>query len=129
MTKKNTAAQPAIDGAFLAMLQNHRKGEVLSDLAAALRLVSNAVQLTGRPGAVTFKLTVQPASKGTAGALVVLDDIGTRLPKEDKTGSIFFADEAGNLVREDPNQMTMELRMVKGLKGDFKVLEAREAAV
>lgn len=119
MSKKtNAVANPAIDGAFLAMMQQHRKGASLTDLSDAIRQVTEAVQLTGRPGSVTFKVSIRPASKG--GAMVVEDDISTKLPKSDKEGSIFFADDKHNLLREDPNQAVLPLRSIEGGAGEQK---------
>lgn len=109
---KTIAAQTHIDGAFLSVLQQHRKGEVLSDLAEAMREVAGAVTLTGKAGTVMLKIKIRPASKG--GALVVEDEVKTALPKTETQGSIFFADDKGNLLREDPNQTTLPLRTIEG---------------
>jgi len=113
MSKKtNAAAVPAIDGAFLAMIQNHRHGEALSDLAAAMREVTLAVASTGESGAILFKLKIKRAAKG--GALLVEDEIKTTIPKSETPGSIFFGDDKGNLLREDPNQQKLPLRAISG---------------
>lgn len=111
-TNQSADAGPAVDGAFLAMMQNHRRGESLSDLAAALREVTEAVRHTGKPGSVTLKVKIRPAAKG--GAMVVEDEVKTTLPKSEIEGSIFFADDQGNLLREDPNQRTLPLRSIEG---------------
>lgn len=112
-TQTTTAeAGPAIDGAFLAMMQNHRRGETLSDLGEALREVTEAVKLTGKAGSFSLKVKIRPASKG--GAMIVEDSVTTSLPKTEAEGSIFFADDEGNLLREDPNQKTLPLREIKG---------------
>lgn len=114
MKKTNATSQPNVDSAFLALLQQHRKGEILSDLAESMRRVTQAVQESGRAGYLTLRIDIRPASKGRAGALVVEDEIKEKLPSEDKAGSIFFADKSFNLTREDPNQQTLELRSVEG---------------
>lgn len=125
--KTNSEAAPAIDGAFVSLLQIHRHGEALTDAAEAMRLVTAAVRATNRPGSFTIKMVVRPASKGKAGALVVEDEIKTTLPKSDKEGSIFFADDKNNLRREDPNQMKLQLRTVDG--GEKTTVPARVSAV
>ena len=112
MSAESGGERPTIDGAFLLMLQNHRRGEVLTDLATALREVTEAVELTGKVGAVSLIISVRPASKG--GALVVEDEVKTKLPKAEGEGSIFFADDRHNLLREDPKQQTLSLRTVEG---------------
>lgn len=105
-------ADLAPDSAFLSVLQHHRAGEAMADLGDAMRTVTEAVQLAGKPGSITFKITITPA--GAKGAIIVADDIKTTLPKLDKVTSIFFADDSGNLVRNDPNQRELPLRSVTG---------------
>lgn len=113
MAKKTVESDgPAIDGAFLNLLQNHRRGEVLSDLADAVREVTEAVRATGKGGKISFTLKIRQAAK--SGAMVVEDEVKTTLPKSEAEGSIFFADDAGNLLREDPNQRQLPLRTVAG---------------
>lgn len=107
MKKDNT---PAIDGSALTVLQNVRKGQILTDISAALREVSGAVMLVGKPGCVTIKLNISPSSVG--GAMVIADDISTKIPKAPKSSSLFYADKDGNLRRDDPNQIEMQLRTV-----------------
>jgi hypothetical protein len=106
--------EPRIDGAFLAALQQQRRGACMSDLSDALRTLTAAVQSTGRAGELTLKLKVRPASKGAGNAVVVEDDIRLKDPKTEQPGSIFFADADGNLMREDPRQLNMTLQTVDG---------------
>lgn len=122
----NAAPQPEIDGAFLSMVQLHRRGELLSDMSEALREVAGAVTLVGKGGFVTLKLKIDPAAKG--GAMVVTDEIKVTLPKAEKSGSVFYVDGQGNLTREDPNQMKMELRVADGGKGKEEPLRQPAAA-
>lgn len=111
-TTKTDETTPDIDSAFLSLLQQHRGGEVLSDLAAAMREVTEAVQLAGKPGAIILTIAIQPAT--SSGAVIVADEIKVKLPKEEKITSIFFSDDAGNLLRNDPRQKELPLRTVKG---------------
>ena len=112
----NTEAEtdtPLVDSAGLRLLQEHRKGAVLNDLAAALRTVTEAVQLAGKSGSVQVKFTIEPATK-IANAVVITDDVKATLPKVKQGGSFFFTDAEGNLHREDPKQMPLNLRTVEG---------------
>jgi len=119
--------QPGIDSAFLTLLQHHRSGQILSDLSAAMREVTEAAQLQGKPAAITLKITVKPASNA-CGAVVVVDDIKTKLPTPEKKGSFFFSDDAGNLFRDDPRQK--ELPLLKTVDGgkSFDVVELKKVA-
>lgn len=121
MNEKTTGGDgPGIDGAFVGLLQNHRKGGALSDLSAAVREVVDAVRATGKGGAIAFKIKVRSAAK--SGAMIVEDEIKITLPKTEAEGSIFFADGEGNLLREDPEQRKLDLRTVESDKP-----EARES--
>lgn len=113
---KKDATQPPenatqVDGAALRMLQSHRGGDVLTDLSEAVREIAQAVSLTGKPGSVTLKLIMKPASRG-ANALVVEDEIRKTSPKTERHGSVFFTDGSFNLLRDNPNQLSMDLKVV-----------------
>lgn len=108
---KETKLGPEVDGAALAVLMEHRRGEVLSDISQALREVAGAVLLVGKSGTVTIKLKVAVA-QGTRNTLVISDEITAKIPKADKQGSIFFADHNNNLVREDPDPASLPLQIV-----------------
>ena len=108
-----TEATPAIDPCFLHLLQQHRGGDVLNDMALCIREATEAVQLLGKPATITLKLAIRPAGKAH-GAVTVQDDIKMTLPKQDRPASFFFADDKGNLLREDPRQTRLPLRMVAG---------------
>jgi len=113
---KDAESKPAVDRAFLNVLTNHRGGNLVTDLSAALKQVTAAVQLTGKGGKVTLTMNLKPASAGTAGTLVFEPKIKTTIPETEPAGSIFYADADFNLVREDPNQKTLELREVEPSK-------------
>ncbi len=106
-------AAPGIDPAFLQLLQQHRRGDCLSDLSAAMREASKATQLTGKASTVTLKIKLAPTSS-IKGAISVCDDIKVTLPKEDKGGSLFYGAEDGSLLRDDPKQQHLELKTVTG---------------
>ena len=104
---------PAIDPRFSHLLHQHRGGDVLNDMSVAIREATEAVQLLGKPATITLKLVIRPAGKAL-GAVTVQDDIKMTLPKQDRPASFFFADDKGNLLREDPRQTRLPLRMVAG---------------
>ena len=106
--------EPQVNGAFLRMMQQHRQGAALSDLSEAMQRITREVVHTGRAGSFTLKLTVKPASKNSSGALVLEDEIKETPPKPERVGSIFFGSEEGELLRENPNQLHMELKTIDG---------------
>jgi len=113
MSKNSNAESiPAIDRTFLNILANHKGGACVSDVSAALKQVTAAAQETGRAGKVILTMSLRPASKGTAGTLVFETKVKAQVPEAEAAGSIFYADADYNLVREDPNQRKLDLRVV-----------------
>ncbi|MBF8281293.1 MAG: hypothetical protein HW378_208 [Anaerolineales bacterium] len=106
--------EPQVNGAFLRMMQRHRAGAALSDLSEAMQRITREVMHTGRAGSFTLKLTVKPASKNSSAALVIEDDIKETMPKPERVGSIFFGSDEGDLLRDNPNQVCMDLKTIDG---------------
>lgn len=94
---------------FAAVLQELAKGRVHADLSAQLAELTAAVGETGRKGTLTLTITVDLAGKG-AEALTVAARVDAKPPRQAAPPTVFFADEAGNLTRHDPNQPTLPLR-------------------
>lgn len=110
---KPSECAPSVDRAFLNIIEAHKQGRIISDVSAALKQVTAAVQLTGKGGSVSLTMKIAPASKGDAGTLVFLPKVKTSVPEAEIPGSIFYADEDFNLVREDPNQKMMDLKVAE----------------
>jgi hypothetical protein len=104
MPPPNLKSDP-VDGTFLSVLQTHKKGVCMSDLAASLTELVAHVRRTSRSGTLTLKLKISPNSKGSVEILKVEDEITLKLPKPDSGASIFYADKENRLVRNDPQQM------------------------
>jgi len=112
-SKVNSECDPALDGAFLNIIQAHRGGSIISEISAQLKQVTAAVQLTGKGGSVTLTMKINPASKGDASTLVFLPKVKADVPEPEAAGSIFYADADFNLVREDPNQQRLDLKIAE----------------
>ena len=78
--------------------------EATDELARVVRMVEE----TGKPGELTIKLTVRRASKA---ALTIRDVITTKLPKEDSNDTLMFASVEGSLLRDDPRQARLDLKV------------------
>ena len=91
---------------FALFLMEHAKGRSHDDLSAALRALVLAVAETGKPGKLTYTVTIRPQSK-VEGAVLIADAIKSTLPEFDRAESIFFATESGDLSRTDPRQTTL----------------------
>lgn len=111
--KETTETAPAIDRTFLNVLENHRNGELLSDVSVAIRKVASAMALTQKGGKVTITLNMKPTTAGDGAAFVMEPDIKITEPKMKPAGSIFYCDDDFNLVRENPRQKKLNLREVE----------------
>ena len=123
MKSNNCEASPAIDSRFLDILSAHKNGEAITDVSSAIKQVTSAVQLTGKGGHVVLTINIKPASKGSVGTLVVETRIKSKVPEVESYGSVFYADADYNLVREDPNQKKLDLKIVGSNKQDQPLKE------
>lgn len=96
---------------FEAVLRNQRKGVLAAELSDKLAELTRAVCAYGKPGKLTLILKLAPAS-GDGSALAVFDEIEIKPPTAPKPNSIFFTTEDGQLLREDPAQKELELKVV-----------------
>lgn len=88
---------------FAAFLCQHARGRSERELSERLRELVGAVQETGKPGSITYTLTIKPEPKADQ-AMVVSDAIKVKVPQLERPASIFFADDQHRLVRTDPRQ-------------------------
>ena len=88
-------------------------GAAVLELSAALAKVLAAVRESGKAGAVTFTITVKPASKGVTNVVMVEHQIKTKLPEPERGMTVFYLTEDNHLVRNDPRQQQLPLRVVE----------------
>ena len=98
------------DGAFNAIVSGYQSGALLDELGAALREATEAATLVGKPAKVTLELTIANTAQN---ALSVTPKVTIKLPEDKPIAAIFFADENYNLVRNDPRQRDLPLRVVE----------------
>lgn len=92
---------------FLKLVADLEKGETAAELDAALAEVIAAVQLTGKKGSVSLKISIEPASK-SAEVLGIEGEVKAAPPKPDHKLDIFFATESGELSRNNARQMSID---------------------
>ena len=97
-------------------------GATIAELTEALQQVVAAVRQTGKTGSVTFTLKVTPASKRTTDVLMIESLVRTKLPEAERGMTVFYATEDNRLVRNDPKQQMLPLRIVEmdQPKGELK---------
>ena len=91
---------------FALFLLEHARGRSHDELSAALRSLVLAVAETGKPGKLTYTLSIRPQAK-VEGAVLIADTIKSTLPEFDRPESIFFATDSGDLTRSDPRQASL----------------------
>lgn len=91
---------------FADWLTQQRKGVLNVEAGAALADLVDRIRETGKSGALVLTLKIKP---GKANTLEVTDDVTLRLPEHDREAALWFADGDSNLVRHDPDQMSLPL--------------------
>jgi hypothetical protein len=98
---------------FALVVMEIGKGRLHARLSEQLAAITAAVVETGKKGELTLKIEVKPPSKNAEpGVLNVTGTSTAKVPESDSNSptSVFFADESGNLTRNDPRQMTLPFR-------------------
>lgn len=111
---------------FADFLRETNRGRTHDELSDGLRDLVARVSDTGKKGALTLTINVEPV-KGSEGMLQVTEGVKLRLPEHARASSIFYASDDGNLQREDPNQPAFDsLREVPGSDDPVSIREARD---
>jgi hypothetical protein len=93
---------------FADWLREHNGGRTHDELGETLHTLTARVNDTGRKGSITLTISVEPM-KNAEGMIVVSDKITTKM---------WFTDDEGNLVRNDPRQLSFDsLREVPPVPG------------
>ncbi len=87
-------------------------GATVMELSHALESVVAAVRAAGKSGSITLTVKVAPASKGATNVVMVESQVKTKLPEPERGMTIFYATEDNRLVRNDPKQQMLPLRVV-----------------
>ena len=87
-------------------------GSTVVEMNEELAKVVAAVRATGKAGSLTLTLKVMPASKGSTEVLMVESGVKTKLPERERGSTVFYATPENRLVRNDPRQQMLPLRVV-----------------
>ena len=89
----------------------HIGGGVFIDTASdKLAELVAAVDQSGKSGKITLDITVKKATRG--GAMLLSGKVRMTKPADEPLEAMLFATPEGNLVTEDPNQKTLDLKVV-----------------
>lgn len=91
---------------FADILRDIRGGQVSDQAAVSIQELVAAVREHGKKGTLTLQITVEPMKNNEA-ALAVSGEVTLKAPKAAPKAAIFFADNDGNLLRDDPRQIAL----------------------
>ncbi|MGW0131935.1 hypothetical protein [Streptomyces sp. NPDC003299] len=113
-----------------AFLASHLNGRTDEELSAEFHQLLDAVRTHGKKGQMTITIVVDPPANGVESAPMPIGVESTvKAPKPTPVKSLYFLDDDGQPVRDDPRQMapglyrhtdgTTEFRMPESTT-DFK---------
>ena len=88
------------------------RGTYLDDAAEQLAALVQAVEDTGNAGKLLLEISIKKASRG--GAMVVAGKITCKMPGDEPMEALLWATPEGNLLREDPTQAKLDLKLAPG---------------
>lgn len=96
-------------GNFVAMLQHKSGGVSLPELDHELSELVKAVVAQGGTGTLTYKIKIKRNAKA---GISMHDTLEVKTPKAEVGVSFFFAGDNGELLKNDPNQTLLPLRVI-----------------
>lgn len=115
MTKKKVQTD------FIDVLMRQGDGATNKELSDNVREIVKRVVDTGKKGRLTLTMEFSEF-KGT-GQIVIEDKITMKLPEYDRLKGMAFADDEGNLLRDNPKQKSLFDQIVEVDEGDTAVVE------
>lgn len=88
------------------------KGTLNEEATEELAELIKAVRLTGKKGSITVKLEVSMLDKSSEDAMRISGDVTSKKPTPDTPVTVMFSTGDGDLLRDDPEQMALNLRQV-----------------
>lgn len=105
-----TETDPQV-GEFAAFLVGHLNGRVHHAISQDMHDLLQAVAAHGKKGSLVIKIGVEPSKGHVEGdPLSISVETDLKAPKSVPPASIYWVDEQGNPVRNDPRQMALEFR-------------------
>ncbi|WP_405391098.1 hypothetical protein OG596_26520 [Streptomyces sp. NBC_01102] len=94
-----------------AFLASHLNGRTEEELSAEFHTLLEAVRAHGKKGSMTITIVVDPPANGVESAPMPIGiESAVKAPKSTAPKSLYFLDDDGLPVREDPRQMAMDFR-------------------
>jgi hypothetical protein len=94
-----------------AFLASHLNGRTEEELSTEFHGLLDQVRAHGKKGSMTITIVVEPPANGVESApLPIGVESAVKAPKPTPVKSLYFLDDEGLPVREDPRQMAMDFR-------------------
>ena len=94
-----------------AWLAGHLNGRTAEELSVEFHGLLEAVKAHGKKGQLTITIVVEPPANGVESAPMPIGvESAVKAPKPTPVKSLYFLDDDGNPVREDPRQMAIDFR-------------------
>ncbi|VEA68510.1 Uncharacterised protein [Serratia rubidaea] len=97
---------------FSQQLAYINKGTLDGELTEALAKVIKAVRETGKKGSVTLTLNCQMLNTRDENTMKVTPNVKLSIPELERADTIMFSTADGDLLRDDPSQVQMDLRVI-----------------
>lgn len=98
------------------------RGSVYEELGLGLSDLASAVREHGKVGELTLKL--KPVGEGQ---VTVETALAVKAPQPPRPSTIMFVGKDGSLMRQDPRQQTMDLKVVDQPEEEARELPEEEA--
>ena len=119
MTDQPSTEDTEQEGDFALALYQLNKGATHQELSDILRELTTAVTTVKKKGKIQLTLEMSP-HKGVDGAVFVAVDIKKQIPRFDRPTTIFYSNDAGELLRQDPDQPSLFAQITAGGKEQTK---------
>lgn len=94
-----------------AFLASHLNGRTEEELSSEFHTLLEAVRAHGKKGQLVITIVVEPPANGVESApLPIGVESAVKAPKPTPVKSLYFLDNDGLPVREDPRQLAMDFR-------------------
>ena len=94
-----------------AFLASHLNGRTDEELSTEFHQLLDAVRTHGKKGQMTITIVVEPPANGVESAPMPIGvESAVKAPKPTPVKSLYFLDDDGQPVRDDPRQMSIEFR-------------------
>ena len=94
-----------------AFIASHLNGRTEEELSTEFHTLLDAVRAHGKKGSMTITIVVEPPANGVESApLPIGVESAVKAPKPTPVKSLYFLDNDGLPVREDPRQIAFNFR-------------------